>query len=552
MDNGLSLALGAIHLARAASTPSPTFDTLVLEGDSQTSMVPETYSGSLWAYRWRDAHPGLTIHIPAQASRTIGGPAVTGPPAEGGDTGSPSGNTLLLHQGDDLALDPDAIVFMIGSNDLGTYTVPTVLARLAAYTAPIRAAGVKVLIATPPPYDSRHVNHATFNARRLDYLAAMRSDWRDYCDALIPFGDHPLLNTGEDPHPLISDGVHLTAYDAVTPDNGHNLLEFGMDAGMSPITDTSRYTAIAPSPGDWFGSNDTVTAGGTTERSYLVTGLGLGVEAPVTLTSSDGATMRRGYAAFGEGTFTVVNGDVVTLRLPHSANPETATSATVQIGSGSDTLTLTTPTAAQEPVTYTHGGIVSDPNPATTKVFSDLTFGEGLAIVAITSQSSYANSVTINPGGIAATLVHQQARSGNRGLQVWVAPITEARSDYSATIVRGASSALHIMCYGTSPNTSGVASAAGSAPANQSPPHLVPSLTVPENGLLLAWLMEEGGATITPATCNSPTEFIAEGNTVYQSATTGLAMGKRTSTGQASFQFAFGSFARAGVVLAPA
>ncbi|QYU69930.1 hypothetical protein J4558_07350 [Leptolyngbya sp. 15MV] len=88
----------------------------------------------------------------------------------------------------------------------------------------------------------------------------------------------------------------------------------------------------------------------------------------------------------------------------------------------------------------------------------------------------------------------------------------------------------------------------GSAPLNQPQPHLTPAFTVPANGLALAWLLEYATPGYTPATCNAPTEFIAEVGANYQSEVIGLALGKASMGGQASFSFAFGSYARCAVV----
>lgn len=87
---------------------------------------------------------------------------------------------------------------------------------------------------------------------------------------------------------------------------------------------------------------------------------------------------------------------------------------------------------AVDPITYNNVGVVSDPNPATTKTFTNIPFGTGLAVLAITSQSNYATGVTVN--GNAATLVRQQVRNGARGFQIWTCPVTAGNHSVVITV----------------------------------------------------------------------------------------------------------------------
>ena len=551
---GLGLGLGGLAAARRGPV-GPALSGLVIEGDSQTSTTPETYSSSFWSYRWKDAHPAITSVVVAQASRTIGGPAWAGPPPEGADTGSPTGNTLLLHRDDDMARAPAAIITMIGSNDLGTFSVANFLSRLAAWAAPIRAAGIKVILVTPPPYDSRHPNMTSFNARRAAYLPQIRADFASYVDALVPFGDHPDMNTGADPHPLLSDGVHLTGFDGVTFLGGQNKLYECADAALESFFDPARAGAGSPYPGDWFGATATASASAVVTRRYVVRGLGLGVVASCAL--SGAGEMRRGFDAFGTAGFTVMNGDVIELRITASATPSASVSATVTIGGASDTFTVTT--AADVPaVAETYGGALSSPASATSQSFAGVAFAAGLPVLALTSYSTAGGSVDSGPtsitltptgGGAAINLVKriEQTRgtAASRVVEVWSATADIAAGDYDVAIARPAAAAGTFVEYLTLANADPAPIAsAGNTPAETSTAaHSTPSATVPAKGLALAAYFIEDTATPTAVTVSAGT-LLHQGTATVTGGTCGVALAKRATDGVVTFVHKAGTFAR--------
>ena len=93
-------------------------------------------------------------------------------------------------------------------------------------------------------------------------------------------------------------------------------------------------------------------------------------------------------------------------------------------------------------------------------------------------------------------------------------------------------------------------SATGNAPLNESPPHLLPNVTVPANGIAITGFLESGGASIVPATANPGTTLVDEGRTTFNGETHGIALGTLAASGQASFDFAFGGHPRAIAVYA--
>ncbi len=524
---------------------------VVIAGDSITSTTPDQtdFTGAFYSYRWKALNPSRTVNVRAQASRTVGGAGWSGPPAEGVDNGSPAGNTLLSNRSEILdSYRPALCTVMIGANDLGTFSVANYINRLIAWAAPIRAAGIKIAYSPPTPYRNSgtlHPNYTTYTARRAALLAQVRDPavWRQWADYYLPLGEHPDFNDAALIPSLYADAVHPSAFDAAPAGSGgHVRLYAVFEKAMTSLLDTGRATATAPYASVWPVSETNLSPSTQIVRRIIMAGLSHATPRVMAVT---GAEIRLNGGAWGTAIDRVYNGDVIDIRDTTSAANGITVSYDLTIGTETRTIGLTT-VAAVDPVSYQHGGIATDPNPAAAKTFSNLTFGSGLAVLAVVSQSSYATAVSV--GGTAATLVFQQARSGNRGLQIWTCPVSAGAT--AVTITRAATSSHHVLSYGTLANVDPVAvQAVGSAPASVASPHPTPALTVPANGLALGWLMEEGGTGITPVnSADAGSTFIAEGNTVYQSATTGLAMATRPTSGAIGFNFVFGSFARAGVV----
>lgn len=523
----------AMRPRNAAGAPPPLmFNVIVATGDSITSGSPSTPNGS-YAYRYDDYRTDKTVEVRAQGSRVIGTTANL----------NDDGNSLMGNVSEDLAYDPQLVtVGMIGANDLaGGVTSAGYRTNMTAYKAQITATGAKLAWGLPLAYNptgTPHPNYALFMSRRAELLADCRNPavWGTWANYYIPMGEHPDFADVSLAAPLFGDSVH--------PSSAGQSLLFGVyKAAMDTILDTARRSATAPYAAVWPVSESSLAANSMVTRRFLLSGLNPSSPHGMNVT---GAELRLNGGPWVTSLARVYNGDVIDVRKTSSATASASVMYSLTIGSETRVITLTT-VAAVDPVVYTHGGILTDPSASTTKTFSAVPFGAGLAVVAITSQSSYASAVTI--GGNTATLVHQQARTGNRGFQVYTCLVASA-ANLNVVITRGASSTHHVMSFGTLTNADPTpVQATGSAPASVASPHATPALGVPANGIALGWLMEEGGATITPATSVvTPSVFIAEGNVVHLSSTAGLAMAKRSDSGTIVFNFVFGSFARAGVV----
>src|SRR5690606_5776800 len=96
-------------------------------------------------------------------------------------------------------------------------------------------------------------------------------------------------------------------------------------------------------------------------------------------------------------------------------------------------------------------------------------------------------------------------------LEVWLASVPA--DNYDIAITLAAWSKTSVLGYGTVLNANSTPTqVVNNSPGYDSPPHLTPAMTVPANGLALVFFAEYGGASITPATANSPTVLIDEGS----------------------------------------
>ncbi len=540
-----------------APAPAPAWAVNRVEiiGDSITSTDENQtgFNGDFYSYVWKNANTAIAVSVNAQASRTVGGPALNG---DGADDGTPAGNTLLANATQTIAFAPDLVTVFIGHNDFSTFSVATYQARLIAWARAIRTANRRIAYA--PPLPRRRTNptptFVAFTARRSLLMAAVRDPavWGQWADYYIPLGEHPDFLDSANDAALYSDGVHPSG-PVATASSGQARLHAVFAAAMDSLADQSRANATTVFSSTWPTSESSLATGTQITRRFIVRGAGhTGLTMGASVAGS-GAELRLNGGAWGVAIgnqsgngHRLYNGDVVDLRLITSALNDTAVSVALTIGSETRTLTYRTVANVAE-VAYLHGGELSEPNPAAARTFSAVPFTlTGMAVLGVLSKtSSPINSVTI--GGVPATRVMRQMRGTVRAIEVWTCPV--AAGNHDITIANPASRSHHVVTYGVLQNADPTPVAGvGNEPTNQSAPHLTPPFTVPASGLALAWFLETGGAAITPATANVPTMFVGAAKAIYQNATEGLALGLQRTSGQASFNFAFGTYARTAIV----
>lgn len=520
--------------------PLPAFARIVLNGDSIVSTAPyqTEFHQDFYSHSWADEHPELTTFVSAQGSRTTGGAAYNG------DAADTAENTLVAKVAQDLAHEPDLLFAAIGLNDLfnAGCQVPTYLQRLRDWSAQIRSAGVKLAFAPPTPVEAIvEVTQAEYDFYMAKWNALWATQdirnpvvWSQWADYYIPLGEHPFFRqtTG-----WTSDGVHPSA-PVSNPAKGQFYLKQAFDAAMATLLDTSRVNAAGPYESVWdaFGPFTDLVPGVPVTRRVILSGLAwAGHAGGVGVSGGDAAVEVNGYA----GRAFAYNGDTVDLTFTPSASYET--DVAIQLTIGGETRTLTYRTAANvAPATYSHGDVVGEGAGDTALNLSALSFAEGTAVV-IMRASQVAQSAPPKLDGADMTLRRRELDQYAGAIELWEAPVT-AGNNHTLAITYPGWLPDRIVSYGTIVGGAFV-SATGTA-VNAGEPHLLPAVTVPANGIALAGFLEYGAPTDPATTTGSGTALVDVLRTTLNGESHAIVVATRTTSGQASFNYKFGSFPR--------
>jgi lysophospholipase L1-like esterase len=525
---------GTLVAALAAGPVAPIFTRFVIEGDSITSNDPQqtTLQGDFYSYTWANSQTGITAFVTADGTRTVGGPAFGG---DVEDTGTPYvGNTLLAERPDDLALTPHLVTAMIGTNDLLSIQTATYIERLKDWAGPIRAAGVKVAYSPPPPVDTSYGGYTAFMAKwnALFSTHAIRNpaSWSQWADYYIPMGEHPDFALGGH----TSDHVHPTA-PATNPASGQGKLLAIYSAAMNTLRDTSRVNAPGPYQSVWdaFGPFTDLAPGATITRRVILSGLAwAGRSEGVSVSGASGSPSVKTNGKTAPGY--AYNGDVIDLTLTLSSANLTGRSVDLTIGGETRTLTFTT-AANVTPAAYVHGDVIGVANDGSPILFENLTFGNGLAVVAILCAPSAQAADAVKLNGVAMT--RRQRSSVDVGIEVWEAPVT-AGSDHDVQVTySGGYFGNKVISFGTI--TNGVYGAGTAVASSNTTDHDTASIVTPANGITLSFFGKDRAGA---ATVESPATLIDEGGVFFNGAEQGMAVASRTGTGSFNWSFVFGSY----------
>lgn len=565
---GLGLSLPDVATRRPGeyTPPAPpvAITNMVIEGDSQSSTAPDQAGGrdAFYSYAYADdpANAGVTFHVRAQVSRTVGGPAFSGPPIEGADTGTPTGNTLVDHRSEDIGYAPQLLTAMLGSNDLLTFSVSNTIAKWLAYAPVVRAAGIKLAVVAPPPYHPANASYATFNPRWVDYVdrlrdPAVRAAFADY---YIPLGEHPDFRDPATVDAMFnaSDKLHLTPGAGVISSGQYRAYQV-YKAAVDTIRDVDRTNATSIYGSAWPASETNLAPGATIVRRVVVRGIAhAGLSAGASVSGPAGTTIALNGGSPGSivGTTSgngraLYNGDMLDIVIPLSALNSTAVSIDLTIGGETRTISYTT-TADVAPTSYVHQDVVGQTGADAVHTYAGCTFGDvGVGVIAVRGPTPAGVSV----GGVAATRQRVQTTPFGGNLSIWTLPIgaTGARnivvtfasftgqSVISWGIVKNADAAIQQI----SPASD------GAGPGSESSPQSTASLTVPANGIAIGFFGEYGGASIATTTAGSGTTLIDEGRNTYLGETLGIAVATRATSGSVNFVAPFGDYPRAALVL---
>ena len=310
-----SLDTRATNLEAVTSGP----EIYITEGDSISAYTGSTVS---MTNLWIDDHPSADTTNLAVAGATIG-------PSSGFGTNTlnnrlpdlyaaANGKTPILH-------------FMV-TNDLTSQTEAEYQQRLTDYINTVRAElpTVKIGVGTLVPGET--ANYASYNAKRASLNPWIRSQLGSLIDFILPYGEHPIMgvDAAADDSNLYGDGRHPT-------NSGHGYLLETLNAVLNPILAGAVGNSV-----NAFTMADRASADPSTEYTsqVVVSGLGMGQTATASITGA--GQMRRGTGAFGTSNVTVMNGDIITVRLTSAATDSQQVNTTLTIGDKSDTWNVTT------------------------------------------------------------------------------------------------------------------------------------------------------------------------------------------------------------------
>jgi hypothetical protein len=526
LDNALPVKMGS-----TVEAPS----ILVIEGDSITSTAPNTPDLGFYSYLYQQSRPDKTVHVTAQGSRFI--QSVNDPTFP---------NTFVYQRPADLALSPDVLTILPGANDLSTSTYPTTQAwydTFVAYLAPIRAAGVKILVGETLPFGTNHPSYQIHNARRLELLPLLRAGVGVHFDGIIPFSEHPVLGDVSLwlNNSLAPDGVHPLGHDPATAGSETQDHMFDVYKAVVDPVMNGRITNTQPVQFTLGPSLAGATIGGKTRRSLIITGLGIGVAQ--TCSISGPGRMRKGAGAFGVAPFTVFNGVTVEVELDHGPGELETTSLTLTVGNSSTTLSATTGVAAAQVETVYHG---FEHRPVTWPSTSEtypVAFEPGVAIVFAYPGATGAfidgepmQEIASHDSGALKVYALEVTGPGNLTLTSAAAGSVEF-FQFAALTAKGAS----VDTITTVKNTPGYLAS----------PHPLPEQTVAQGGLQIGFFHTHTGTkpTVTPIAGTTLIDYDGE---IVNTEWRGLAVVSRATTGQMALDIGFGRFPAVGLNISPA
>lgn len=309
---GLGMRMAGRLLGAAPALPLK----IVADGDSITAA-----SGS-YTDLWVAANPTVPFLDVSQSGAKISG-----------------ANSLNARLSSVIAAAPSHVTVFIGANDLYLLGTTAWLNELWAYCAALKSGrpGVKIIVATVEPATA--AIRPNQNAYRAVVNPLIRAAVGNQIDAILPFGDHPIIGTdaAASDTGLYPDGLHPNAA-AYT--YYHEVYADVLDAVVAGAS------GGVPSAFTFADVTNAAVSTAQTARTR-VAGLGLGVSATASISGT--GTFAGGIAAQGTAAAAVMNGDVLTSAMTSSATVGDALSQVLTIGGVSDTWTVTTAVAAPPP-----------------------------------------------------------------------------------------------------------------------------------------------------------------------------------------------------------
>jgi lysophospholipase L1-like esterase len=319
---GVFTGLKAPNKNSGSGLPPPTIPPLDLKVLQEGHSIAASGSPLSYTKQWAAANPSVPYVNTAVSGSTLDTPGRAG-----------ADNYAFFRQSADLAETPSILCLDIGTNDwdpdlvVPRYTAAAFVARVQDFVTPFRSAGGKFVASDILPCNGRGAGWDTFRDGVRTLFTAALGTW---VDAYVDWHDQPVGQNGAAANAaLFPDGTHPSA-------TGHSQMLIGFNAAMNYVR------SITNNPVGM--SFDPVTDADPStnyEDSYTVVGLHYGESRPYSVTS--GAYVKKNAGSFVlDGTGTVVNGDVLTIRNTSSGSDSTQTDVTLTVGTTSATLSVVT------------------------------------------------------------------------------------------------------------------------------------------------------------------------------------------------------------------
>jgi hypothetical protein len=252
-----------------------------------------------------------------------------------------------------------------------------------------------------------------------------------------------------------------------------------------------------------------------TSNTVTLTGLSPGFNIPSSLSGAGFTYSKNGGAYQPAGSFTVQNGDTISLQVTSSSSYSTGETGVLSIGLGLGNWSVTTqsnPSAAGFTPSTNQPAFINNSYGSATYTFTGVDFvvgGYGVVFAAMNNDVLPTRSiagVVIQGAGTAGadlTLTKQAGASANQDMNVWISasPIVNGTARTVIVTTNIASSVLGVVC-GTLTNSSTptVSSSAVTNFASIASPVTTAAVTVPANGIGIAFWMVNPPPPYTPGT----------------------------------------------------
>jgi hypothetical protein len=311
------------------------------------------------------------------------------------------------------------------------------------------------------------------------------------------------------------------SYSAPTDANGDNAyvvivgaIDYGGNAASLTITTTVAAADITPDNFSFTAvANATISTLYTAAETVTISGLGTGINAPVSV--ANGLSYSKNGGPYVTTATTAQNGDTFKVQLTSSASYSTGISGALTVGTFTANYTVTTqanPAAANFILSSTQAAHIDNAYSSATYSFTGIDFvvgGLGVVFFAMPNDARTITSITIVGAGASGAnivLTPQKVAGAGNPMAVYTcpngSPIVNGTARTVTVVVSGAASVGGIIT-GTLTNSSSVTPTSSSEldfTGSTATPITLPSVTVPSAGVGVCFFCVNSGGPYTAGT----------------------------------------------------